>query len=96
MTPDYLGPDGGRLGLAFAAGCIAAFGFLSLIGKFIWSMIGKAKDDEITRLKAEMEADRKRCTEMEVRLVTRIQQLEGYILALAPPSMRDEIRRGEI
>lgn len=95
MSIDLGGEDGGRLAGAFAAGCVAAFTFLSLIGKFLWSLIGKTKDDEIGRLKVELDADRERCAAMEVRLVQRIQQLEGFIIAMAPMggALRQDIQK---
>lgn len=99
MSIDYLGAEGGRLSMAFAAGCVAAFAFLSLVGKFIWSKIGGAKDERIGHLERQLEkqdrdaeADRRRCADMEVRLVTRIQQLEGFILAMSPGHLRQEIQ----
>lgn len=100
MNIDYGGQQGGILAMAFAAGCIAAFGFLSLVGKFIWSKIGSVKDDRIASLekqlaKQELDAldDRRRCSEMEVRLVQRIQQLEGFILAMSPGHLRQDFQK---
>lgn len=89
---DYLGPQGGLMALAFAAGCVACFSFCAIVGRFIWAAIGKVKDDEITRIKAEAEADRDRCAAMEIRLVQRIQQLEGIILTIAPGNMRQQVQ----
>ena len=89
---DYLGPQGGLMALAFAAGCVACFSFCALVGRFIWAAIGRVKDDEIALIKAEADADRDRCAAMEVRLVQRIQQLEGIILTIAPGSMRQQIQ----
>lgn len=89
---DYLGPQGGLMALAFAAGCVACFSFCAIIGRFIWAIIGRAKDDEIARIKAEAEADRDRCAAMEIRLVQRIQQLEGIILTIAPGNMRQQVQ----
>lgn len=100
MNIDYGGQQGGLLAMAFAMGCIAAFGFLSLVGKFIWSKIGSMKDDRIASLekqlaKQETDAldDRRRCSEMEVRLVQRIQQLEGFILAMSPGHLRQDFQK---
>lgn len=47
---EYLGPDGGRLALAFAAGCLACFTFLSMVGGFIWKLVGKTRVDRIQAL----------------------------------------------
>jgi hypothetical protein len=92
MRIDYMGPQGGALALAFAAGCVACFVFCVTIGRWIWSIIGRVKDDEIAALKNSMKEDRDRCAEMEVRLVQRIQTLEGFILSMAPPSLRQSMQ----
>jgi hypothetical protein len=55
---DYLGPQGGLMALAFAAGCVACFSFCAIVGRFIWAAIGRVKDDEIALIKAEADADR--------------------------------------
>lgn len=92
MTPDYTGQHGGLLAMAFAAGCVACFAFCSLVGKFMWSILGKAKDDEIVRLKQSIADDRQECRDMEIRLVQRIQYLEGILLMVAPGHMRQQIQ----
>lgn len=92
MTPDYTGQHGGLLAMAFAAGCVACFAFCSLVGKFMWSILGKAKDDEIARLKQSITDDRQECRDMEIRLVQRIQYLEGILLMVAPGHMRQQIQ----
>ncbi len=92
MTPDYTGQHGGLLAMAFAAGCVACFAFCSLVGKFMWSILGKAKDDEIVRLKQSIADDRQECRDMETRLVQRIQYLEGILLMVAPGHMRQQIQ----
>lgn len=89
---DYTGPQGGLLALAFAAGCVACFAFCALIGKFLWGVLGKAKDDEIARLKTSAEEDRQHCREMEERLVARIQNLEGALVMGVPGHMRAQIQ----
>lgn len=78
---DYTGSQGGLLALAFAAGCVACFSFCALIGGFMWKILGKAKDDEIARLNRAAQEHHERCTEMETRLVARIQNLEGALLS---------------
>lgn len=90
---DYTGAQGGMLAMAFAAGAVAAFSFLAVIGKFLWGVVGKAKDDQIARLEKEAEDDRKRCAAMEERLIQRIQQLEGFILAMSPGHLRQDFQR---
>lgn len=101
---DLLGEDGGRLALAFAAGCVATFTFMMMIGKWLWGLIGKTKDNEvaqikavkdaeITRLEHTMEENERKCAEMETRLIQRIQTLEGFILSMAPGNMRQDFQR---
>lgn len=89
---DWLGAEGGRLAVAFATGCTACFVFCLGVGRLLWGVLGKAKDDQITQLKADMVADRAQCAEMETRLVQRIQQLEGFILAMSPGHLRQQIQ----
>lgn len=90
---DYAGQQGGMLAMAFASGAVASFGFLSLLGKFVWGFVGRVRDDENARLKAAMAEDRARCVAMEERLVQRIQQLEGFILAMSPGHLRQDFQR---
>jgi hypothetical protein len=89
---DYTGPQGGLLALAFAAGCVACFAFCTLIGKFLWGVLAKAKDDEIARLKVAAEEDRQHCREMEERLVARIQNLEGALVMGVPGHLRAQVQ----
>jgi len=77
---EYLGPDGGRLALAFAAGCLACFTFLSMVGGFIWKLVGKTRVDRIAELEEALKEERAHCRAMEARLVDRIQALETIIL----------------
>lgn len=80
MDTNFLGADGGRLALAFASGCVAAFSFLSLLGGFFWKIMGKTRQDRIDQLEADLKAEQSRCAEMEKRLVSRIEQLETILL----------------
>lgn len=80
MDTDFLGADGGRLALAFASGCVAAFGFLSMLGGFFWKVMGKARQDRIDQLEIDLKSEQARCAEMEKRLVGRIEQLETILL----------------
>lgn len=90
---DYTGAHGGQMAMAFAAGCVAATAFWGVIGKFMWSVLGKAKDDRIAELEATIEADRAQCAAMETRLIQRIQQLEGFVMGMAPGDMRQQMQR---
>lgn len=96
---DYTGPQGGALALAFAAGCGACFTFCALIGKFLWGVLGKAKDDEIASLKEARAADklardedRQHCLQMEERLIARIQNLEGALVMGVPGHLRAQVQ----
>lgn len=77
---NFLGADGGRLAMSFASGCIATFAFMSTVGAFIWGLVGKHKQDRIDQLAADLAAEKTRCTQMENRLVSRIEQLETVLL----------------
>ncbi|WP_343518085.1 hypothetical protein [Sphingomonas sp.] len=92
MDLDYTGPQGGLLALAFAAGCVACFAFCALIGKFLWGVLEKAKDNEIACLKASAEEDRQHCREMEERLNARIASLEGALLMGVPGHLRAQVQ----
>ncbi|MGE4323552.1 MAG: hypothetical protein AB7E60_11050 [Sphingobium sp.] len=93
MSIDYTGAHGGQMGMAFAAGCVAASAFWGALGKLMYRIVGKAKDDRIADLEATIAEDRARCADMETRLVQRIQQLEGFILAISPGHLRQDIQR---
>lgn len=80
---DFVGSDGGRLAMAFAAGCIATFSFILAIGGFIWKTIGGERKDRIAELKVDLDKERQACREMEVRLVKRIEQLETIVILKA-------------
>lgn len=73
---DWFGQDGGKLAMAFAAGCVATFGFMSAVGSFIWKMIGGHRKDRITELEAALADERANCHEQLTALNARIQQLE--------------------
>lgn len=92
MSLDYGGEQGGQLAMAFAAGCVSASAFWGLIGKFMWSILGKAKDDRIAELERAAVEERHRCAAMETRLVQRIQQLEGFVLAMSSGDLRQQVQ----
>ncbi len=74
---DWLGQDGGKLAMAFAAGCVATFGFMSAVGGFLWKMIGGHRKDRITELEKELANERAHCASQIQLLTARIQQLEA-------------------
>src|SRR3546814_2286503 len=67
MDIDFLGVEGGRLAMAFAAGCAATWAFLR-------TTFTAPLRTRITELEGMVAAERKRCEAMETRLVQRIQQ----------------------
>lgn len=74
---DWLGQDGGKLAMAFAAGCVATFGFMSAVGGFLWKMIGGHRKDRITELEKALSDERTNCAAQITALTARIQQLEA-------------------
>src|SRR3546814_11845846 len=86
MDIDFLGVAGGRLAMAFAAGCAATWAFLR-------TTFTAPLRTRITELEGMVAAERKRCEAMEKRLVQRIQQLEGLFLTTSPGHSRQEERR---
>src|SRR3546814_4356315 len=77
MDIDFLGVEGGRLAMAFAAGCAATWAFLR-------TTFTAPLRTRITELEGMVAAERKRCEAMETRLVQRIQQLEALLLTMSP------------
>lgn len=90
---DYFGPDGGRLAMAFAGGWATCLAFCLLVGRWLWGLIGKVKDDQIAAMKADAEEDRRRCADMETRLVARIQNLEGLLIMTSPGQFRNQVQQ---
>jgi hypothetical protein len=74
---DWLGQEGGKLAMAFAAGCVATFGFMSAVGGFMWKMIGGHRKDRITELETALAEERANCHEQLTALNARIQHLEA-------------------
>src|SRR3546814_19568503 len=83
MDIDFLGVEGGRLAMAFAAGCAATWAFLR-------TTFTAQLRTRITELEGMVAAERKRCAAMETRLVQRIQQLEASLNPLAPRNVSEE------
>lgn len=92
MEPDYLGELGGRLAMAFAAGWAACFALCSALGAFLWSILGKAKDESIAQLKATMAANELQCAERDNAQQTRILQLETMLWMHGPQALRSQIQ----
>src|SRR3546814_15675330 len=77
MDIDFLGVEGGRLAMAFAAGCAATWAFLR-------TTFTAPLRTRITELEGMVAAERKRCEVMETRLVQRIQQLAALLPTMSP------------
>lgn len=93
MAPiDYLGPDGGRLAMAFGGGAIAAWALLLSIGSFVWKLVGRTRLDRIGELERALVEERAACRQMEVRLVSRIQQLETLLIAHGSGPLRQAMQ----
>lgn len=73
---DWLGQDGGKLAMAFAAGCVATFGFMMAIGAFLWKMIGGHRKDRISDLENAIKMERESCAQQLQHMSDRITQLE--------------------
>lgn len=73
---EWLGQHGGKLALAFAAGCIATFGFMMAVGSFLWKIIGGHRKDRISELEGSLETERQNCASQLQHMADRICQLE--------------------
>lgn len=82
LSIDYTGEHGGQLAMAFAAGCLACSVFWGGVGKFMWSILGKAKDDQIAHQKQTIED-----------LTDRIKQLETLLLLHGPGNLREDLQK---
>jgi len=78
-NPDFFGADGGRMALAFGAGCAATWGFIS---KFVAAPTRKALDKRIE----ELEQSHSRCEERALRL-------ETMLWMHGPQQLRQDIQR---
>ena len=101
MPPiDYMGPQGGALAMAFAAGAVSASGLLSGIGALFWRLFGdkriKALEADIIALKADhaqsLAAERHRCDEEIDQLRTQITQLQTILIANGSPGLRHAVQ----
>lgn len=89
MAIDYLGPRGGELALAFAAGCVATWVFMKIMF-----------DQRIMELKAAQTLQREQCdrdrlesARSEAMLWDRIKQLETILMTAGSPKMQAELQR---
>lgn len=78
---DWLGHDGGRLAAAFAAGCVATWGFLRTI--VTGSLKARVKELERCR-----EEDNERCDRDLERANKRINDLELMLFMHGPANLR--------
>lgn len=89
---DLLGADGGRIAAAFASGWAACMALCTALGAFLWSQLGKAKDEQIASLKAQMEANEARCGETVAALSNRVVQLETMLWMHGPQQIRAQVQ----
>ena len=89
QTIDYLGPHGGELALAFAAGCVATWVFMKVL-----------YDQRIIDIKASMTAQKEQCdldrrdsAISEARLWDRIRQLETILMTSGNPRLQAELAK---
>lgn len=101
MPPiDYMGPQGGMLAMAFAAGAVSTSALLSALAALFWRMFGdtriKALEADIKAMKADHEkalfAERHRCDEEIGQLRTQIVQLQTILIANGTPNIRQAIQ----
>lgn len=86
---DFLGPHGGELALAFAAGCMATWVFIKIL-----------HDKQIVEIKALMASQKEACDRdradsaiSEQRLWDRIKQLETVLMTTGNASTRAQLQK---
>lgn len=86
---NYLGPHGGEMALAFAAGCVATWVFMKII-----------YDQRVIEIKAAMAIQREQCdrdrvesAQSEARLWDRIKQLETILMTTGNAKLQAELQR---
>src|SRR3546814_20001684 len=84
MAIDFLGAEGGRLAMAFAAGCAATWAFLR-------TTFTAPLRTRITELEGMVAAARTRCEAMKTRLVQRIRQLHELLSHMSPGPLRTNL-----
>lgn len=101
MPPiDYMGPQGGALAMAFAAGALSASGLLSGLGGLFWRMFGdkriKALETELTNLKAAHAADRaeerRRCDHEIDEIRQQLTMFQTIVLTSGSPALRQAMQ----
>ena len=93
MNIDYTGEQGGVVVMAHMAGWAASTAFWAIIGKFMWRILGKAKDDTIADLKKTIVKNEERCAEHVDALSDRVKQLETLLLLHGPGDLRQDLQR---
>lgn len=82
---DWLGASGGQLAAAFAAGCVATWGFLQT------ALVGPLKG-RVSELKDEMSALKEECEKRDDRSAQRINQLETLLLLHGSGPLRQQLQ----
>ena len=97
MPPiDLAGPQGGMLGVAFAAGFIVCGTVLGLAARWFWKMFGDRRIAQLEATIEQMSADhrrdrdeeRRRCDEEIRRLHDEVIELRTILLVSGPPNLR--------
>lgn len=97
---DYMGPQGGALGMAFGAGFLFASGALLTAGAFIWKMLFNPRLNELKeQLSGErsnheetIRQERESCQRQIDALRDRITQLETLLIANGPAQLRQAVQ----
>ncbi|WP_374139368.1 hypothetical protein [Sphingomonas sp.] len=101
MPPiDYMGPQGGALAMAFAAGCVSTATAFVAAGAALWKWFFNPRLDELkAQLKDEREEfhkqiqmERDQCERQISQLRDRIIQLETILTQHGSPSLRQAIQ----
>lgn len=93
LSLDYTGAHGGQLAMAFAAGCVSCTAFWGVLGRWLYAIIGKSKDDRIADLTATIKANEERCAETAAAQSMRIQQLETLLLVHGSGALRQDLQK---
>jgi flagellar capping protein FliD len=93
LSLDYTGEQGGIAAMAHMAGWAAATLFWGIVGKFMWRMLGKAKDDTIAELKKTIEKNEERCAETIDAMQRQIDQLQMILFTHSSGPLRQDLQK---
>lgn len=93
FAKDLLGPDGGKLALAFAAGCAATYGFVRLVlMEHLYKQIEMWKENA-SKCEAQVVQEKVESKEDLERYWERIKQLETLLLFEAIGNSRQQAQK---